>query len=324
MGLEGELGWGAHSGLPRSRPVIDWTRTDLEYEWTDGSRALAFDMDAFAAFDLHILERPGAAADYDEGRRARARARFDGLDAAGREALARTVTAGLPGRMVSSYSLETFKQALASYTGVSADALRTNMVTFLKAVVPAAERAGVYLAIHPDDPPVPLLGLPRVLSTAKDVRHLLEAVPSPHNGITFCAGSFASAPGNDVEAMAEEFAGHTHFVHLRNVRKAAADRASFVESDHLDGDVDMFRVVRCFVTESGRRRAAGWRNGVPLPFRPDHGHKMLDDLRGKVTNPGYTAIGRLRGLAEVRGLQEAIVRGCEESGPAAKRPRRLG
>jgi mannonate dehydratase len=292
-------------------PVIDWTRTDLEYEWSDGSRALAFDADDFAAFELCILKRPGASEAYDAAATQRAKARFDEMSEERRAALQACVTAGLPGKMTDAYTLDAFQTALDAYKTVDADALRANLAYFLKALVPVAEVAGVYMAIHPDDPPRPLLGLPRVVSTASDVRALLDAAPSAHNGLTFCVGSYASSPVNDVEDMAAKLAKHVFFVHLRNVKRSGATtHCSFVESDHLDGEVDMYAIMRTFTAEAARRRASGASAAAcRLPFRPDHGHKMLDDLsEGKATNPGYTAIGRLRGLAELRGLQEAIVR----------------
>eukprot|EP00322_Chrysochromulina_rotalis_P014638 CAMPEP_0115856248 /NCGR_PEP_ID=MMETSP0287-20121206/14953_1 /TAXON_ID=412157 /ORGANISM="Chrysochromulina rotalis, Strain UIO044" /LENGTH=418 /DNA_ID=CAMNT_0003310413 /DNA_START=22 /DNA_END=1278 /DNA_ORIENTATION=+ len=288
-------------------PVIDWTRTDLEYEWQDGSRALAFDADDFAAFELHILKRPGASSQYDDDAQRRAAARYEKMSATAREALERTVIAGLPGKMTHAYTLEAFQKALDAYKGIDADGLRANLAYFLKAVVPIAEVAGVYMAIHPDDPPRPLLGLPRVVSTDADVCALLAAAPSAHNGLTFCVGSYGSAAVNDVEAMAVKHAQRVYFVHLRNVKRHGE---GFVESDHLDGEIDMYDIVRTFTREAARRRAASEPEATcHLPFRPDHGHKMLDDLAdGKKTNPGYTAIGRLRGLAELRGLQQAIVR----------------
>lgn len=288
-------------------PVIDWTRTELEREWSDGSRALAFDFGDFTAFDLHILKRPGAQADYDEPTRARAAERFAAMSEERRAALARTVTMGLPGAMTKPLaSLDGFQAALDAYAEISAPQLREHLAHFLRGVVPAAEEAGVYLALHPDDPPLPLLGMPRVVSTNADLEYLLGAVDSVHNGLCFCVGSFASSDVNDVEAMAEQHAARTNFVHLRNVRREGPK--SFVESDHLDGEVDMFRVVRCMMRERGRRAAAGWKD-TGIPFRPDHGHKMLSDLgEGKRTNPGYTTIGRLRGLAELRGIQEAIAK----------------
>lgn len=289
-------------------PVMDWTRTDLDLEWADGSRALAFDLTAFAAFELHILQRPGAEQSYNAATRARAAERFAAMDEAERALLSQTLTAGMPGRMVEALNLEQFRQALDAYAHIDADGLRANLRYFLQAVVPSAEAAGVYMAIHPDDPPMPLLGLPRVVSTDADVQYVLDSHASVHNGLTFCVGSYASNPDNQVEAMAAKHASRTHFVHLRNVQRLDGG-GSFVESDHLDGEVDMFTVVRTFAREAARRQATGYAGGGTLPFRPDHGHKMLDDLdASKATNPGYTAIGRLRGLAELRGLQEAILR----------------
>lgn len=299
---------GIHRLCYNFMPVMDWTRTDLDLEWSDGSHALAFDIIAFAAFELHILKRPGAEEVYDEVTRARAAERFAKMDEAERALLSQTLTAGMPGRMVEALNLDQFRSALDAYSRIDAAALRSNLRHFLQQVVPTAERAGVYMAIHPDDPPMPLLGLPRVVSTDADIEYVLASSSSPHNGLTFCVGSYASNATNRVEEMAERHAARTHFVHLRNVKRLDGV-GSFVESDHLDGEVDMFRVVRTFTREAARRQATGWAGGGVLPFRPDHGHKMLDDLEaGKKTNPGYTAIGRLRGLAELRGLQEAILR----------------
>ena len=261
----------------------------------------------FAAFELHILSRPAAATHYDSATQERAAERFASMGDEQRKQLGLTITAGLPGRMVDTFTIEQFKAALDAYEHVDNARMRDNLAHFLRAVVPAAEKAGVYMAIHPDDPPMPLLGLPRVVSTDADVDFLLGSYDSPHNGLTFCVGSYGSNKANKVEEMAEKHAGRTHFVHLRNVKRTDGG-GSFVESDHLDGEVDMLRVVQTFTREIARRKASGWAD-PSLPFRPDHGHKMLDDLdASKRTNPGYTAIGRLRGLAEIRGLQEAVVR----------------
>lgn len=299
---------GIHKLCYNFMPVIDWTRTDLERAWPDGSRALAFDATDFAAFELHILKRPGAEADFDEDMRGRAARRFELMDAEARLTLQHNIIAGLPGKMVEAYTLSDFQAALDAYANLKPADLRANLAYFLRAVIPAAAAANVLMAIHPDDPPTPLLGLPRVVSTADDVQALLDAVDDRHNGLTFCVGSFGSNTINKVEEMAERFASRTHFLHFRNVIK---DGESFVESDHLDGDVDMFSIFSTFLRERARRVADGWSDSE-LPFRPDHGHKMLDDLApGKPTNPGYTAIGRLRGLAELRGLQEGIVRSQE-------------
>ena len=296
-------------------PVIDWTRTDLEYEWFDGSKALAFDAKDFAAFELFILKRPGAAKTYDASATKRAKAHFDAMSAEKRQKLQQNIVAGMPGKMTEAHTLESFQGALDAYKKLDAKALRANLAYFLRAVVPVAEEAGVYMAIHPDDPPCPLLGLPRVVSTDADVCALLAAAPSTHNGLTFCVGSYASSAMNDVEAMAAKHAEKVFFVHLRNVRRSGEGAlCNFVESDHLDGEVDMYQILKTFTKEAARRRNAKLAEAAcRMPFRPDHGHQMLDDLdEGKKTNPGYTAIGRLRGLAELRGLQEAIVRHEEE------------
>jgi mannonate dehydratase len=311
-------------------PVIDWTRTDLEYEWFDGSKALAFDAKDFAAFELFILNRPGAAKTYDAAATKRAKAHFDAMSAEKRQKLQQNIVAGMPGKMTEAHTLESFQGALDAYKTLDANALRANLAYFLRAVVPVAEEAGVYMAIHPDDPPCPLLGLPRVVSTDADVCALLAAAPSTHNGLTFCVGSYASSPLNDVEAMAANHAAKVFFVHLRNVRRSGEGAlCNFVESDHLDGEVDMYQILKTFTKEAARRRNLEMAEAVcRMPFRPDHGHQMLDDLEeGKETNPGYTAIGRLRGLAELRGLQEAIVRHEEEkqqleAAPMPKKSRR--
>jgi len=303
-------------------PVIDWTRTDLERDWFDGSKALAFDLDDFAAFDLHVLQRPAAKTAYSAERVRSATERFSKMSAADARALQTAIVAGLPGRMVEAYSLDDFREALAKYDNIDAAGLRDNLHKFLREVIPVAAEAGVLMAIHPDDPPMPLLGLPRVVSTEADVAGLLGAVDDVHNGITFCVGSYGSHPENDVEGMARRFAKRTHFVHLRNVRKDDKD-GSFTEADHLTGDVDMFDVMTTFLDERRRRCAEGWSDAM-LPFRPDHGHQMLGDLDAtKKANPGYTAIGRLRGLAELRGLQEGIVRYKAKADGASSRKRPL-
>lgn len=296
-------------------PVLDWTRTDLARRWADGSEALAYDSDELAAFDLFILRRDGAEAEYSEAAKARAKAVFDRMDDAARHLLQQNIIAGLPGRMVETYSLEEFRAVIGEYKGVSAQQMRENLAHFLREVAPVCEQAKVFLAIHPDDPPRPILGLPPACSTRDDVAALLAAVPSRYNGITLCVGTYASSPQNDVEQMAKEFADRTHFVHLRNVQKVLPPApetglgpagCTFLESDHLDGDVDMHSVLLTMLRERRRRQLEGWGELANIPFRPDHGHKMLDDLQGKKTNPGYTCIGRLRGLAELRGLQRGI------------------
>jgi mannonate dehydratase len=283
-------------------PVIDWTRTDLTWPMPDGALALRFDATAFAAFDLLILRRPGAEDDWDEARIEQAKSYERTLDEAARDKLVRTIIAGLPGAE-ESYTLEMFRTALERYRDVGADGLRAALGEFLDAIVPVAEEAGVRIAIHPDDPPRPLLGLPRVVSTAADARWILQRVDSPASGLTFCTGSYGARRENDLPAMAREFAPRIHFLHLRSTRREA-DPESFHEAPHLDGDVDMIAVVRAVVEEERRRAAAG-REDRQIPMRPDHGHQMLDDI-GKRVNPGYSAIGRLRGLAELRGVFRTV------------------
>ncbi|KGM14223.1 mannonate dehydratase [Cellulomonas bogoriensis] len=283
-------------------PVLDWTRTDLAFALPDGTWALRFDADAFAAFDVFVLGRPGAQEEYDDDELARARAHYEGLDEAGREALTRTVIAGLPGAE-EHYGLDELRAVLATYEGMGAPDLRATLASFLRDVVPVAEEVGVRLAIHPDDPPRPLLGLPRVVSTAADAQGVLDAAPSPANGLTFCTGSYGVRPDNDVVAMAERFAEHIFFAHLRSTRREA-NPASFHEAVHIDGDVDMVGVVAALVREERRREREG---GPRLPMRPDHGHQMLDD-QARRTNPGYSLLGRMKGLAELRGVELAVRR----------------
>ena len=285
-------------------PVIDWTRTDLFYKMPDGSLSLRFDATEFAAFDLFILKRQGAESEYTPDRIEAARKCYAAMDAGQREKLTRVVIAGLPGAE-ESYTIEMMRGALDKYRGVTRDEFRGRLGEFLDAMTPIAEEAGVRLAIHPDDPPRSLLGLPRIVSTAEDARWILNRVDSPNNGLTFCTGCYGVRPDNDLVAMAKEFAARIHFLHLR-ATKREADSESFVEADHLAGDVDMVGIITEVLKEEKARTEAG-RIDNEIPMRPDHGHQMLDDV-DKSVNPGYSAIGRLRGLAEVRGVAAAVKR----------------
>tara|TARA_R110002074_G_scaffold59183_1_gene144189 strand:+ start:20751 stop:21935 length:1185 start_codon:yes stop_codon:yes gene_type:complete len=282
-------------------PVLDWTRTNLDYEVEDGSTALRFEASAFAAFELFLLKRPGSENCYTTKQKSDAKEFLSNLDEDGRKKLISNIIAGLPGAE-EGYSLEEFNTILATYDAIGPKELKEHLFEFLSEIIPVAEKAGVQMCIHPDDPPFPILGLPRVVSTEQDIVDLYNAVNSPNNGLTFCTGSFGVRPDNDLPGMVERLGDRIHFIHLRSTQRDA--HGNFHEANHLEGDVDMYAVMKALINEQEKRKAAG-RKDFRMPMRPDHGHKMLDDLRKK-TNPGYSGIGRLRGLAELRGLELGI------------------
>lgn len=279
-------------------PVVDWTRTNLSYELDNKSQALRFDMTDFVMYDVFILEREGAEEDYPDSVVAAARDRITNLSDSEKQALEKNIIAGLPGGE-GSYGRESIRAELADYKKLSEVGLRKNLLDFLKEIVPVAEEAGVRLCIHPDDPPFSLFGLPRVLSTAEDVRIIFSEVPSMNNGLTLCSGSFGARGDNDLIAMVREFGPRIHFSHLRNVKRE--EDMSFHEAEHLDGDNDMVGLISAFLDEETTRRKAG-REDCQIPMRPDHGHAIGDEKESKNTNPGYTFAGRLKGLAELRGV----------------------
>ncbi|MEP2735964.1 MAG: mannonate dehydratase [Erythrobacter sp.] len=279
-------------------PVIDWTRTDLRYQLPNGAFALRFDQDRFAAFDLFILQREGAENDYRETEIARAAATHAGMSDEEIALLTQTIIAGLPGKMTDAYSLEDFRAALARYANVDHDTLRTNLVRFLNRILPVAEKLDVRLAIHPDDPPWDMFGLPRVICTPDDLEALFAAAPSENNGITLCVGTYGSRPDNDLPQMARDYRDRIHFAHLRGVSRDTDKPRTFIEASHLDSDIDMVSVIRNLLENENA-------NQREIFIRPDHGHLMMGDV-SKASNPGYSAIGRMKGLAEIRGVVRAL------------------
>ncbi len=298
---------GIHTVCYNFMPVLDWTRTDLEYVTNDGSTALRFDEAALAAFDLFLLGREGAENEYSDEIINEAKIFLKNLDSTKKEVLMKTVLAGLPGSE-EGYTFDEFKGMLKSYKIISAEDLKNNLYYFIREITPVAMEAGVRLAIHPDDPPFPLFGLPRVVSTEADAKALIDAYDSPNNGLTLCTGSYGARPDNDLPGMAKRLGHRINFIHLRNVRIEKG--RTFHESDHLDGSVDMAGVMKSLILEQQNRIENG-RSDISIPMRPDHGHKMLYDLE-KETFPGYSLIGRMRGLAELRGLELGIRKGLTE------------
>lgn len=277
-------------------PILDWTRTDLEWELPNGAKALLYEKKAVQAFDLFMLEREAAKEEYSAEEYAAVKAYYDALSPEKHQMIFDNILKGLPGSEIG-YTMDEFKAMLETYAGIDAEKLADHLRLFLDEIVPVAEENGVSMAIHPDDPPFPLFGLPRVMSTAADARRILKDQPSKFNGLTFCTGSFGVRADNDLPAMVAEFGEHIHFIHLRSTKRT--EEGDFYEDNHLEGNVPMIAVIDELIAVQQQR-------GKSLPMRPDHGHLMLDDL-SKKTNPGYSAIGRLKGLAEIRGVEQALL-----------------
>jgi mannonate dehydratase len=278
-------------------PILDWTRTNLEYELPNGAKALLYEKKAVMAFDLFILQRPEALEEYSQEEIEETRSYYDALSPDAKRLIIDNILKGLPGSEIG-YTMDEFRAMLKTYEGINAQKLAEHLRLFLNAITPVAEEVGVFLCIHPDDPPFSLYGLPRVVSTAADARRILAETPSKHNGLTFCTGSYGVRADNDLPAMVREFGERIHFIHLRSTKRDAD--GNFYEDNHLEGNVPMVDVINEILKWQEKRQKS-------LPMRPDHGHQMLDDLHKKVSNPGYTAIGRLKGLAEIRGVEEALL-----------------